>query len=77
MGYRNLVMIGDGITDLEASPPADVFIGFGGNKVILLIYFFFHQFVSLNKNLFLLLIWPCKTNGQIILNIIIILFNFI
>ncbi|VDN59044.1 unnamed protein product [Dracunculus medinensis] len=33
MGYRNLVMIGDGITDLEASPPADVFIGFGGNKV--------------------------------------------
>lgn len=51
MGYRNLVMIGDGITDLEASPPADVFIGFGGNKVILLIYFFFHQFVSLNKYL--------------------------
>jgi len=26
-GYRNLVMVGDGATDLEASPPADAFIG--------------------------------------------------
>lgn len=26
-------MVGDGATDLEASPPADAFIGFGGNQV--------------------------------------------
>ncbi|XP_033627584.1 phosphoserine phosphatase-like [Asterias rubens] len=32
-GYKNVVMIGDGATDLEACPPADAFIGFGGNKV--------------------------------------------
>lgn len=32
-GYTKLFMIGDGITDLEASPPADAFIGFGGNVV--------------------------------------------
>jgi len=32
-GYKNLVMIGDGATDMEASPPADAFIGFGGNVV--------------------------------------------
>ncbi|KJE89325.1 phosphoserine phosphatase [Capsaspora owczarzaki ATCC 30864] len=25
------IMVGDGITDLEARPPADMFIGFGGN----------------------------------------------
>merc|ERR1711915_444742 len=31
--YKNLVMIGDGATDLEACPPADAFIGFGGNQV--------------------------------------------
>jgi len=31
-GYLNLVMIGDGATDLEACPPADAFIGFGGNR---------------------------------------------
>ncbi|EFO27775.2 L-3-phosphoserine phosphatase [Loa loa] len=31
-GYRNLVMIGDGVTDLEASLHADLFIGFGGNQ---------------------------------------------
>ncbi|XP_050421040.1 phosphoserine phosphatase isoform X2 [Adelges cooleyi] len=31
-GYSKLVMVGDGITDLEACPPADAFIGFGGNK---------------------------------------------
>lgn len=29
----NIVMIGDGATDLEASPPADHFIGYGGNIV--------------------------------------------
>ncbi|CAH1801987.1 unnamed protein product [Owenia fusiformis] len=29
--YKKLVMIGDGATDMEASPPADAFIGFGGN----------------------------------------------
>ncbi|VDK53459.1 unnamed protein product [Anisakis simplex] len=33
MGYENLVMIGDGATDMEASPPADTFIGFAGNQV--------------------------------------------
>jgi phosphoserine phosphatase len=32
-GYQNLVMVGDGATDMEASPPADAFIGFGGNQV--------------------------------------------
>jgi len=26
-GYTKLFMIGDGITDLEACPPADAFIG--------------------------------------------------
>ncbi|XP_029643665.2 phosphoserine phosphatase isoform X1 [Octopus sinensis] len=31
--YSNLIMIGDGATDMEASPPADAFIGFGGNVV--------------------------------------------
>jgi len=30
-GFKKIVMIGDGATDLEASPPADAFIGFGGN----------------------------------------------
>jgi len=30
-GYDSVVMIGDGMTDWEASPPADLFIGFGGN----------------------------------------------
>jgi len=29
-GYRRMVMIGDGATDMEAKPPAEVFIGFGG-----------------------------------------------
>ncbi len=29
-GYNPLVMVGDGATDLEARPPADAFIGFGG-----------------------------------------------
>lgn len=28
-----ITMIGDGATDLEASPPADHFIGYGGNIV--------------------------------------------
>lgn len=32
-GYKSIVMIGDGATDLEACPPADAFIGFGGNIV--------------------------------------------
>jgi len=31
--YEVVVMIGDGVTDLEARPPADLFIGFGGNAV--------------------------------------------
>ncbi|KAK3103388.1 hypothetical protein FSP39_018884 [Pinctada imbricata] len=30
-GFQNLIFIGDGITDMEACPPADAFIGFGGN----------------------------------------------
>lgn len=29
----NITMIGDGATDLEASPPADHFIGYGGNII--------------------------------------------
>ncbi|XP_056412470.1 phosphoserine phosphatase isoform X2 [Hyla sarda] len=32
-GFQNVVMIGDGATDLEACPPADGFIGFGGNVI--------------------------------------------
>uniref|UniRef100_UPI00398E8402 phosphoserine phosphatase isoform X2 n=1 Tax=Pristiophorus japonicus TaxID=55135 RepID=UPI00398E8402 len=32
-GFKKVVMIGDGATDLEACPPADAFIGFGGNIV--------------------------------------------
>lgn len=32
-GYKTIVMIGDGMTDLESCPPADAFIGFGGNVV--------------------------------------------
>ncbi|XP_067010846.2 phosphoserine phosphatase isoform X2 [Anabrus simplex] len=32
-GYGNLVLIGDGATDLEACPPADAFIGYGGNVI--------------------------------------------
>nr|XP_010970696.1 phosphoserine phosphatase [Camelus bactrianus] len=31
--FKNIVMIGDGATDMEACPPADVFIGFGGNVI--------------------------------------------
>jgi phosphoserine phosphatase len=29
-GYDTVVMIGDGATDMQARPPADAFIGFGG-----------------------------------------------
>jgi phosphoserine phosphatase len=29
-GYAPLIMVGDGATDLEARPPADCFIGYGG-----------------------------------------------
>ncbi|KAL6074819.1 phosphoserine phosphatase [Balamuthia mandrillaris] len=29
----SIVMIGDGVTDMEARPPADLFVGFGGNVV--------------------------------------------
>lgn len=29
----NITMIGDGATDLEASPPANSFIGYGGNVI--------------------------------------------
>ncbi|XP_071850232.1 phosphoserine phosphatase-like isoform X2 [Apostichopus japonicus] len=32
-GYQRLVMVGDGATDMESSPPADAFIGFGGNQI--------------------------------------------
>ncbi|ELU16863.1 hypothetical protein CAPTEDRAFT_159753 [Capitella teleta] len=32
-GYKNLVHVGDGATDMEACPPAHAFIGFGGNQV--------------------------------------------
>ena len=31
--FKTIVMIGDGATDLESCPPADAFIGFGGNVV--------------------------------------------
>ncbi|XP_015171751.1 PREDICTED: phosphoserine phosphatase isoform X1 [Polistes dominula] len=32
-GFKTIVHVGDGATDLEASPPADAFIGFGGNVI--------------------------------------------
>ncbi|XP_014230437.1 phosphoserine phosphatase isoform X3 [Trichogramma pretiosum] len=32
-GYKTVVHIGDGATDLEACPPAAAFIGYGGNVV--------------------------------------------
>jgi len=32
-GYKKVIMVGDGMTDLESSPPADLFIGFGGNVI--------------------------------------------
>jgi len=31
--YRTVIMVGDGATDLEARPPADAFIGYGGIAV--------------------------------------------
>ncbi|CAK9305053.1 unnamed protein product [Gordionus sp. m RMFG-2023] len=31
--YQNIYIIGDGVTDLEACPPANGFIGFGGNVI--------------------------------------------
>uniref|UniRef100_A0A1I7TE35 Phosphoserine phosphatase n=1 Tax=Caenorhabditis tropicalis TaxID=1561998 RepID=A0A1I7TE35_9PELO len=31
--YKTVVMVGDGATDAEAAPPADAFIGFGGNVI--------------------------------------------
>ncbi|XP_017784341.1 PREDICTED: phosphoserine phosphatase [Nicrophorus vespilloides] len=31
--YKHVVLVGDGATDLEACPPADVFVGFGGNVI--------------------------------------------
>eukprot|EP00041_Stephanoeca_diplocostata_P014718 m.276936 g.276936 ORF g.276936 m.276936 type:complete len:283 (+) comp19776_c0_seq1:272-1120(+) len=31
--HGTIAMIGDGATDMEARPPADIFIGFGGNAV--------------------------------------------
>ncbi|KAL5013321.1 hypothetical protein ScPMuIL_007591 [Solemya velum] len=32
-GHTTLVVIGDGATDMEACPPADAFIGYGGNVI--------------------------------------------
>jgi len=32
-GYKTMLMVGDGATDLQARPPAKAFIGFGGVKV--------------------------------------------
>lgn len=32
-GLKTIVFVGDGVTDLEACPPADAFIGYGGNVV--------------------------------------------
>jgi phosphoserine phosphatase len=29
-GYKPIVVVGDGITDLQAKPPANLFIGYGG-----------------------------------------------
>lgn len=32
-GYETVVMVGDGATDMQAKPPADVFIGYGGTSI--------------------------------------------
>jgi len=32
-GYKTVVMIGDGATDMDARPPAEAFIGYGGVQV--------------------------------------------
>lgn len=32
-GQLKIVMVGDGATDLESAPPADSFIGYGGNVI--------------------------------------------
>ncbi|CAN8016131.1 unnamed protein product, partial [Ixodes persulcatus] len=32
-GFQRVVMVGDGATDMAACPPADAFIGYGGNQV--------------------------------------------
>lgn len=32
-GFKHLILIGDGMTDAEACPPADAFIGYGGNII--------------------------------------------
>lgn len=32
-GFSHIVMIGDGATDMEACPPANAFIGYGGNVI--------------------------------------------
>lgn len=29
-GHDIIAMVGDGVTDLQARPPADLFVGFGG-----------------------------------------------
>lgn len=29
-GYKRIVMVGDGVTDMQARPPANLFIGYGG-----------------------------------------------
>jgi phosphoserine phosphatase len=29
-GYKTVAMVGDGATDMQAKPPADVLVGFGG-----------------------------------------------
>lgn len=29
-GYKPIIMVGDGVTDMQARPPADLFIGYGG-----------------------------------------------
>jgi len=31
--YQRVIMVGDGATDLAACPPADAFIGYGGNQI--------------------------------------------
>lgn len=53
--YKSVIMIGDGATDLEACPPADGFIGFGGNvvrdKVKLNSSWFVHSFQELVNEL--------------------------
>ncbi|XP_072035097.1 phosphoserine phosphatase-like [Amphiura filiformis] len=51
--HKSIIMVGDGSTDLEAAPPADACIGFGGNQVRETVqreaHWFIHSFKELTN----------------------------